>query len=310
MGVLMLSLFKNIERCVDSYGLIAQKPESGADGGDTANREGYLFLLLRAFGYRVDVTRNDIPIELSIAATSSQLIDDKGRGRRHANEGKWYGDWDRMSRDQYIAFIIGVLANKEYKIALKMIKHHFFGTFRYGRLIIPRMGLFMTNTKKNFVYKTLEEHQAKSTPDVPHNYADKLPDITGPEMLAVYIRGFRVVFDLWTAIFVLIYLFSDSVNFLYVGLLPIAILTLGDLETLIGSIIKVTLYKGNDDGNHIAVLAHNKINETISPIALLARYIYFKYRDYNKALDGYFAPNHGHAPFGELFKEAIKKGKI
>lgn len=310
MGVLMIKLFKNIERCVDSFGLVAQKPESGADGGDTANREGYLFLLLRAFGYKVDVTRADIPIELSIAAVSSQLIDDKGRGRRHANEEKWYGDWDRMSRDQYIAFIIGVLVNKEYKIALKMIKHHFFGTFRYGRLVIPRMGLFMTNTKKNFVYKTLEEHQAKSTPDVPHNYADKLPDITGPEILAVYIRGFSLVFNIWISVFTALYLYSDSTTFFYIAFVPMLVVALGDLETLIGSINKVLFYKGNDDGNHIAVLAYNHLHKTTSPIALLARYIYFKYRDHTKALDEYFDPKHGHAPFGELFKLAIKEGKI
>lgn len=306
----MLKLFKNIERCVDSFGLVAQKPESGADGGDTANREGYLFLLLRAFGYKVDVTRADIPIESSIAAVSSQLVDNKGRGRRHANEEKWYGDWDRMSRDQYIAFIIGILVNKEYRIALKMIKHHFFGTFRYGRLIIPRMGLFMTNTKKNFVYKTLEEHQAKSTPDVPHNYKDKLPDITGPEMLAVYIRGFPFAYIIWNAIFAILLAIYSCPSLIVLGFLPTIILTLGDIETLIGSINKVLLYKGNDDGNHIAVLAYLKLTKALSPIALLARYIYFKYRDHNKALDEYFDPKHGHAPFGELFKLAIKEGKI
>jgi len=306
----MFNLCKKIEECVDLHGLIAQRPEFGADGGDTANREGYLFLLLRAYSLAVDVTRSDIPIELSIAAVSSQLVDEKGRCRRHADETKWYGDWDRMSRDQYIAFIIGILVNGEYKIALKLIKHHFFGTFRYGCLVIPRMGLFMTNTKKNFVYKTLEEHKAKSTPDVPHNYKDKLPDITGPEMLAVYIRGFFPFVLMWTFIVLQIGIALGNISVLCIAVIPQILLLLGDLETLLNSIIKVTYYKGNDDGNHLAVLGYCKLMEAKSPLIFLARYIYFKNRNYNKALDEYFDPKYGHAPFGELFKLAIKEGKI
>lgn len=286
---------------VDAYGLIAQAPPH-RDGGDTAQREGMYISGLHWAGIQRDV--RGLKLRESYKRVVAKLMR-YGNGRRHSDENKWYGDWNRFSRDQAIAFLIGMFNVHLYVDALKFFLRH-----------LTRGLLFMTNTRHNFQYKTKEEHLLKSTPDVEWDYSWKLPDLTGPEFWNIYLRGFSPI---WLPIWLVIgFIYNFSLlEFAY----PYLLMCLFDVEMLLSSIVKVCWYartpSNDDDSNHIMVLLFSKRFTT--PISFLARKIY-RLRPRSAApevgyqstfgpqcaLDSYFRKEKGDAPINEVYRPILE----
>ncbi len=150
---------------LDSNGLVCFLGSDGVtkDGGDTHANE---FTLL----YCQNVTVDNYFLYKVMCGPD-------GVPRRHPDTTKWYGRPNRQSRDQLIPRICW---------AAKWHKQDYF--FLCG-LLAPRLFLFAFNTKRNFVYDSPDEHTRLSTPDVPYNPAWKLPDLIGPNVHAVLLRG-------------------------------------------------------------------------------------------------------------------------
>lgn len=90
-----------------------------------------------------------------------ELVDINGIPRRHPDTTKWYGQPDRFSRDQLIPLICaGIVLQHHVTIDVIFNAHR------------RRNFLTAWNTKKNGVMET----------------PDKFPDITGPEVWALWIR--------------------------------------------------------------------------------------------------------------------------
>lgn len=231
----------------DIWGLIRQK---NGDEGDTLNRscaKAVLDLLLRN------------PVNQT---AFWKLGDGRGKFRRSDDESMWYGHYDRTSRDQLTPLVIlAGLCNRE---ELKSIFQDHLG----------RGLLFAYNTRRNFVYPTLEEHLSKSTSDVPWRYGWKLPDLTGPEFWALYIRGFNL-------------------RILY------PLLALCDLHTLIGSVV-IRLNKQNDVINHALILEYSRVR-TPTFVSLLARAITPR-AILQERLDRFFGREE-EPPLNQLFSE-------
>ncbi len=249
----MKEIFDILKNYVDEYNLITQLNK---DGGDTTRNEGMWIMALNILGLKTDPIRDDLPIEIVYAEANEQL-ESGGKWRRHPGP-KWYKDWLRFTRDQLITTIIKIGLMKDYKTLFRTWFHHMFGFFKYKGFYIPRMGLWMTNTKNNFVYSTFDEHVKKSTPDVPWDYEDKWPDFTGPEIWALYVRAFGPFNLIPILLFsALGWYFNSIILFSLIGL-PGVILYLGDTFTLLGSYWKIKKYKGDDDGNHLSILINQR----------------------------------------------------
>lgn len=151
---------------LDSWGLITKN----GDGGDTCSRH---FTAL----YCMPHTIQDVEPAL-------ELLQIDGIPRRHPDTSKWYWPTNTTSRDQLIPYLCFVATPS--KAAPKLVRSHF---LKLVSQHAKRLFLFTWNTKRNFRYPTLEEHQAKSTPDVKWDYSSKLPDFCGPNIWAVYLRG-------------------------------------------------------------------------------------------------------------------------
>ncbi len=197
------------------------------DGGDSCNRT-----CAAALGY---IYLND-PVNIKFL----QDLYDPERPwlwRRSPHEGRWYADWNRMSRDQTIPLLILIgEARLTWALAYYIIGHLF------------RLMLFTHNSRRNFVYMDEAEHLLKSTPDVPWRPQWKLPDITGPEIWALEIRAMP-----WL-----------------IRTLLLPLLIVFDLETLGGSLIRRLFRKDNCDViNHTLVLI-NGLRRSPTPIIWLA----------------------------------------
>jgi len=136
-----------------------------------------------------------------MAVTTDFFMNSKGPVR-HPNAYMWYGRPNRFSRDQLIAVLCG--------LCMKVSKHwgaverasvvwalHYLWAWHLGRFL-----LFTDNTKRNFVYDSPEEHRLKATPDVPYRPEWKMPDFTGPEIWALWIRCWRAKW-LWPLLIIL-----------------------------------------------------------------------------------------------------------
>lgn len=217
----------------DSYGLICMTyPNSSVkDGGDTHANE---FTLLYCEPNRF------CPYDFT------QLTGPDGVPRRHPDTYKWYGRPNRQSRDQLIPRICWGA------------KHAPIDFAQTCRLLARHGFLFAFNTRRNFQYDSLQEHLERSTPDVIYdNCAWKLPDVIGPNVWAALLRG-------WLRHT------QHPINkfCLAVALLPV--LTVLDLQGLIGSLLLlVGIDKSNDQRNH-AVMAHHAATSWPTPISLLS----------------------------------------
>jgi len=196
----------------DKFGMLVQL--SNRDGGDTSRNMGMYWLgacaieELSISEYTAKYAHPGILFE-EADLDFEKLQRSDGRMRRHPDIDKWYGAWDRFSRDQMIPVLAAYAALGLKQRAWKFFKDH----LKNGWL------LFSTNTKHNYMYPTLKEHLAKSTPDVQWNYSDKMPDLTVWDVWALYIRCFQswylwpllVVFDGFTVIDAIIHRYlSDS----------------------------------------------------------------------------------------------------
>lgn len=151
-----MSLLKKVESNLDIWGFIAQLD---SDGGDSAQREGMFIAAASYYHKRGWISTEEyMHLKWRFLNNASLLISNCGLIRRHPDTSKWYGDWDRGSRDQY-HFVIGAsLAQTGY--AKKIFRGFAFRGF-----------LLCTNLRDN------------STPG-----KVKLPDFTGPQFIGVLIR--------------------------------------------------------------------------------------------------------------------------
>jgi hypothetical protein len=200
------------------------------DGGDSCNRT-----CAAALSYIYDNDAVDVSFLTKLHHSWLPFL-----WRRAPDFGFWYSDWNRMSRDQTVPLLILMGEKCLYgKLAW----------YLFGHLI--RLMLFTHNTRKNFQYRTLEEHLVKSTPDVKWDYSWKLPDVTGPEFWALEIRAMPkpIRMALWPLLCVL------------------------DLETFAGSIVRRWLRPENNDViNHTLVLINGR-RRCPTPLMYLARKI-------------------------------------
>lgn len=230
----MLDLQKN----TDAWGLICYLGDNGTlDGGDTcANQFTYLYAM---------AVLNQ-PLEPGQALTALSYLVVNGVPIRHPDPSKWYSGINRTSRDQltpYLAYLVQT-AHKPLQAAYlrRLLAQH-----------AKHLLLVAWNTRRNHVYADAVEHAAKSTADVPHNYGWKLPDITGPDIWAIYARG--------------------VLNMLPKALKPIAqiamhpLLTVLDLHGFISVISSVYLLKFRGytlgAGSAPKVLSHDRRNLTL-----------------------------------------------
>jgi hypothetical protein len=232
---------------LDSNGLVTQKQSLGGDGGDSLQRSCSKVIL----ELLPHLNSPGIPFETCLDAAEIMLtLCADNRWRRSWHPDKWYSTSDRTSRDQLTPLVI-MLGLGESNDLWPTFKEH-----------LKRGLLFAYNTRRNFVYPTLEDHNRYSTPDVPWDYSWKCPDITGPEFWALYIRGFRSVL-----LCPMLYVF--------------------DLHTLFGSIV-IRFNKQDDVINHALILEFAKVRmdtvwmklaRKITPRALL-----------QERLDRFFGP--------------------
>jgi hypothetical protein len=207
---------KNWNDYLDSNGLVVQK---GGDGGDSLNRTcSYIFLTMITHPNVLQI----MDAQRANAVVYRHLEVSPGRYRRSPHQGMWYSHGDRTSRDQLIPLVIMLGIASRSKLGAVFRDH------------LKRGLLFAYNTHRNFQYPTLEEHLAKSTPDVKWNYGWKLPDLTGPEFWVLYIRGFRS-----KVLYPLLYLF--------------------DLETVISSILIRFQTDKDDVLNHALILEFARV---------------------------------------------------
>src|SRR5574337_1104454 len=122
---------------IDSFGVITQNANDSWDGGDTTQREG---MFLCAMKYHYDAGRIGYQDWSDMANRYRNVIarldyDAAWSLRRHPDLTKWYGDPDRMSRDQLTSNLcaLGYCDKKELRWLL----------FRHAM----RAMLFTTNTR-------------------------------------------------------------------------------------------------------------------------------------------------------------------
>lgn len=143
---------------VDDRGFPGTQGEDGQyDGGDSAAIIGNL-MALGAVESAAVIPGAIIPVKLRLLR--SLIIKPDGMVR-HPDKSKWYGQTDRFSRDQLIPILcsfVGSIPDADTRLV-----------FRLHR---ARKFLTAWNTKKNGVMDT----------------PDKFPDITGPEVWALWCR--------------------------------------------------------------------------------------------------------------------------
>lgn len=185
--------------------------------------------------------------------------------RRSPHPGKWYSMPERLSRDQFIPALACLIRQQNKPLLERVAGRH------------ARRGyLFAWNTRRNFQYPTLDEHLRKSTPDVEWNYSWKVPDFCGPAIWAMYSRAFG---ERW-------------------GIRRY----LGDLETLVNSLIVRLNPKRDDVINHLIIL-HLANNLKPTKLARLARLI-TPYDLLLKRMDTFFGKDQ-EPPLNEIVREAL-----
>jgi hypothetical protein len=158
---------------LDSYGLIGK----GTDFGDSAANT---FTALYC-GPHLQ--------EEQVKALSWLVLN--GVPRRHPDPTKWYSAINTTSRDQLTPYLIYLASDRPAEVGLA--KAYF---KRLAWQHAKRLFLFTWNSRRNFQYPTAKQHAEHSTPDVAWNYAWKLPDVCGPDIWAVYLRG-AMTYSAW-----------------------------------------------------------------------------------------------------------------
>lgn len=167
-----------IEKFIDEWGTFDKhyKP----DGGDSCHRVGMYFTLLGLMG---PTQNGKYPFSTHdhFCKMFSKHHVAPGIFVRHPNADWDASDWDRMSRDQLHPMIMAAGLWK--KAQLKAItKGH-----------LKRGFVFTNNTRRNGANK--RNHGIMEAGEV-RNYNWKIPDPTGPEIWAIFIRAWGAWF-LW-----------------------------------------------------------------------------------------------------------------
>jgi hypothetical protein len=249
-----MSLKYQVLSAMDKRGIIGQpdypkQHNGGIDGGDSINRMGHYHFLIEAnkkIGNNIG-ERENLPsrtyVEYEVQLNEFECPKSKGNYRRHPEVTKFgiayycNGTYDGvMSRDQSIPLVISLIVMGMYKrLGMYFLRH------------LMRGLLFTTNTRINALSLKTK----------------KLPDFTGPEFWALYIR-------------------SNPIT----GILLYPLLCLFDLETLLGSIVRrnqklIDGKKINDDViNHLTVCIFGAMNYP-TPVMWLAN----KVNNYNDLLE-------------------------
>jgi len=234
----------------DAWGLLAFRRWNVTTdifgGGDTIHREGAFIF----FSALTGVNQTELEIRFSYIKATLRHPINKGLWRRHPDVLFWYGDWNRMSRDQAIALVLSMAA-----LGLEEELEEF-----YWHLF--KRGSFMTNTRHNGVYPP---KHPKHNPKSEEKWIDKkIPDLCGPQFWAIFWR-FKIKRRGWK----------------YWWAYPLV--WCGDIANLVNSWIKVNSYgidpKNSDDNNHIMMMSYAQ-RTCESPIARLSRRFYFNDRPF------------------------------
>lgn len=243
---------KRLSDYIDSYGLIGVKhPAIGLEGGDTAANEGTYWyvqaVLAESSGRSEAAYRVRNSLELSI---STLMENGTGKLVRHPHPFMWYSRSNTFSRDQLMPLLFALSVTQSRWLLKYIFNHH-------------RKNYLLTawNTRKNWMYPTYKTHRLAQErgyigSGVHWDYGWKMPDFTGPEVWATWIRALRVWW-LYPLLYVL------------------------DLETLLNSVIKHVVFylpsvpQHKDHRNHILAVDHgNRVMPTF--VMRLARWIYGK----------------------------------
>lgn len=231
-----------IFRSFDGWGLIVKT--TSKDGGDACHKSCH-FIISNFYSRSLRPSIRDF-YQLVI----DQLKTKSGLFIRHPDPDKWYSETNRFSRDQLTPLLIAMSLMGDKKELLGIFKKH-----------LKRALLFAWNTRHNWVYLDRGEHFRKH-PEVEYRPGWKLPDVTGPEIWAIYIRGFYLV---W--------------------LYPLLIFC--DLFTLGGAIITRLKKKRDDVSNHVAICYLASLIMT-TPVMRLA-YLVNSERDLSEKLRRYWS---------------------
>ena len=243
---------KNWNDYLDSKGFVTIKESLGGDAGDSLNRTCAAYILSQLTG----------GIGPSLPSLDP-LINSDNKWRRSWQEPKWYAYWDRASRDQLTPLVItlGLFGNKA--LLWRTFKDH-----------CKRLLLFTTNVRDNFMYPTLTLQQQYGTPDVVWDYTWKVPDLTGPEFWALYVRGLNSIL-----LYPLLWVF--------------------DIQTFIGSTI-LRFQTENDVINQAFILEYAKVRmDTVW--MKLARLITSR-KVLQPRMDSFFGPD-TEPPLNDLYRE-------
>lgn len=211
---------KNLSDYIDKNGMVCTLPNPPQDGGDScAHGCAILYAAIR---------NDDVPTEAMLGVYSSKLEVTSGRYCRNPDTTMWYSRVNTFSRDQLTPLLALLGIRQQYAATRRLFWQH-----------MKHLLLFAWNTRQNASYPGTSA------------YAWKIPDITGPDILGMYIRAF----DVW-------------------ALYPI--LFLSDVFTLAGSIIyRLKLSSSTIQMNQIIMVDFSNLVMP-TPISWLAQKIYGK----------------------------------
>lgn len=158
-------------RFIDKWGLLDKV--WGPDGGDTCQREGMFWTLLGMMTPEDQIKWLErFERDLDSYQDMMKLLHvDPGVFIRHCRQLNDVNAWDRMSRDQFQTMVS----------AAGYWDHYALQDIKKGHR--SRWWIFTTNTRKNGVTRTSHKYGQKD------GYGWKLPDPTGPEIWATFIRA-------------------------------------------------------------------------------------------------------------------------
>lgn len=106
------------------------------------------------------------------------LCSSDGWPRRSPDATYWHGRAHRCSRDALTPYLIFAASRPEAGLWSPLL-----------HCMLTHGFLFANNTIRNHVYETEAEHKLKSTPDVAWKPGWKVPDLLGPAIWAICLRG-------------------------------------------------------------------------------------------------------------------------
>jgi hypothetical protein len=250
-----------IQNFIDSFGVITQKD---GDGGDSLQREG-MFAFSEYMHYHLGkIDQNQLQSSTDRYTKILKTLEVSwGNFRRHPDTSKWYGQSDRMSRDQLTSNIVAMGVVNQ-KMLLKTLIGH----------LLKRCLLFTTNTRGNFVMPG------------DSGYRWKLPDITGPSIWGAYLRGFyKYLYPIYPIVY---------------GLLTI--LDLENVINSYIILYKVKKDPTFSDHLSHQMLLNQAYLIYKTPTIMWAHKVY-AWCNPERALDQYFDPSTGAEPMNDIYRD-------